>query len=219
MERKQFTFFHSFREATALIEDPLERVLAYDTIADYALYGTEPQWDTLPKIVQMAFMLIKPTLDSSNRKAQGGMNGRPFKQTAKIEERYHKDNAKEKEKEIEKEIENEIENEIETEKEVEGNDADFARFWAVYPKKVGKEDAYKAFRQAKQPLDVLLKAIEQQRSSPQWIKDGGTYIPSPARWLSGKRWLDQPTPRPTNQLSAMDLAAIQRMMEHPTPLA
>ena len=73
----------------------------------------------------------------------------------------------------------------------------FAEFWARYPKKKAKEDAQRAWMK-RQPspelLSVMLSALERQRHSPDWLKDGGRYIPLPARWLNGSRWLDEELP-------------------------
>lgn len=74
-------------------------------------------------------------------------------------------------------------------------DADgFAAFWAAYPKKAGKADALKAWN--KLAPDVVLqeqmgKALEVQKQSQQWRKDGGQYIPMPSTWLNGRRWEDE----------------------------
>ncbi|WEM00078.1 MULTISPECIES: hypothetical protein [Delftia] len=71
----------------------------------------------------------------------------------------------------------------------------FDAFWKTYPKKVGKDDARKAFdkRKPDQPLvDRMLKAVETQAQSEQWLKDGGQYIPNPATWLNQGRWDDEP---------------------------
>lgn len=72
-----------------------------------------------------------------------------------------------------------------------GNDASFSAFWDAYPRKVGKGAAQKAFSKAKVPLTVLLSALEQQKQSDQWNRDGGQYIPYPATWLNQRRWEDE----------------------------
>lgn len=68
---------------------------------------------------------------------------------------------------------------------------DFDAFWSAYPKKVGKQSARKAFEKAKVPLETLLTAIERQKCSSQWSRDGGRYIPNPATWLNQGRWEDE----------------------------
>lgn len=67
----------------------------------------------------------------------------------------------------------------------------FDRFWAAYPKKVGKQAAKKAFDRVKVPVETLLTAIEQQKCSDQWSRDNGCYIPNPTTWLNQGRWEDE----------------------------
>ena len=69
---------------------------------------------------------------------------------------------------------------------------DFERFWEAYPRKMGKEEARKAFQQVDVPVGVLLDAVSVQKKSAQWKKEGGRYIPYPANWLNQRRWEDQP---------------------------
>jgi len=40
----------------------------------------------------------------------------------------------------------------------------------------------------------ILNAIEQQKQSEQWSKDGGQFIPLPATWLNNQRWEDDVLP-------------------------
>lgn len=69
-------------------------------------------------------------------------------------------------------------------------DGAFDRFWAEYPKKVGKGQAQKAFSKISVPVETLIEAVHRQKNSVQWQKDGGQYIPNPATWLNQKRWED-----------------------------
>lgn len=68
--------------------------------------------------------------------------------------------------------------------------ADFMAFWAAWPKKQAREDAYKAWKALLPPLDAVLDALKWQRQQEGWLKDNGAYIPLPATYLRGKRWLD-----------------------------
>lgn len=71
----------------------------------------------------------------------------------------------------------------------------FDRFWTEYPRKVGKDEARKAFEKRKpdEPLlDRMLKAIREQAQSDQWAKDGGKFIPHPSTWLNAGRFDDEP---------------------------
>lgn len=97
------------------------------------------------------------------------------------------------------ETEREAEKEKEAEKETEisrtsalGVDAKFDAFWQAYPKKTGKGAARKAWSKVKPDLVIALKALEWQKQSDQWRKDGGQYIPNPATWLNQGRWEDAP---------------------------
>ena len=69
-------------------------------------------------------------------------------------------------------------------------DGAFDRFWTEYPKKVGKGQAQKAFSKVSVPVETLIDAVQRQKGSVQWQKDGGQYIPNPSTWLNQKRWED-----------------------------
>lgn len=118
MERSQFTFYESFFKAISRIKKKADRAGAYDAICAYALYGTEPDLDSLSSDAAVAFILSKPNLDASRRKASSGRKGGMKKQTESKEEANGKQpgSEKEKEKEDEKEKEKEIENECYTPK-------------------------------------------------------------------------------------------------------
>ena len=79
----------------------------------------------------------------------------------------------------------------------------FDVFWKAYPRKVAKKKALEAWTKAAEEkdfpgLDAILEAIEQQKKSDQWTRDGGKFIPYPTTWLSQGRWADQVVP-PANQ--------------------
>lgn len=70
----------------------------------------------------------------------------------------------------------------------------FADFWKAYPKKVAKPQALKAWKKAKpsgQVLADLMTALEKQKVSADWLKDGGQFVPYPATWLNARRWEDE----------------------------
>ena len=70
----------------------------------------------------------------------------------------------------------------------------FDAFWSAYPRKVGKDAAAKAFAKRRVDADLLaamLAAVETQRHSDQWRRDGGQFIPHPAMWLKEGRWQDE----------------------------
>lgn len=219
MGRTQFTFYESFYKAAKRIKDPSARAEVYDAICEYALYGNEPDIDALSEMAAIAFELIKPNLDASRKKAESGKLGGTKKQSestfeangSKTEAKRKQNEASEKQEQTESKKENkkekEGENKIEIENKKKSYDADgFAAFWAAYPKKAGKADALKAWN--KLAPDVVLqeqmgKALEVQKQSQQWRKDGGQYIPMPATWLNGRRWEDE-APQAQSQESQFD---------------
>lgn len=73
-------------------------------------------------------------------------------------------------------------------------DAEFATWYAAWPKKVAKGSAQRAYRAARRQHAVtaaeLLEAVGPVRA--RWDRAPGerTYIPYPATWLNGERWAD-----------------------------
>jgi hypothetical protein len=69
----------------------------------------------------------------------------------------------------------------------------FDAFWSEYPRKVGKAAARKAYTKVARSVmpETLLTALRGQISSPQWLKEGGQFIPHPATWLNQGRWEDE----------------------------
>jgi len=73
-------------------------------------------------------------------------------------------------------------------------DPDFEQFYKAYPKKKAKVDALKAWKQVKKklpPIADIVAAVEAQKKTEDWRKDGGQFIPLPATWLRGGRWDDE----------------------------
>jgi hypothetical protein len=70
----------------------------------------------------------------------------------------------------------------------------FEEFWKLYPRKVNKAKAQKAFLGLK-PTEKLFKTImaslDKAKESREWVKEEGQYIPHPTTWLNGKRWEDE----------------------------
>lgn len=75
------------------------------------------------------------------------------------------------------------------------------QIYALFPKKVGREDALKAISGAlkKHPLDYLLgktsqfaEAVNSWPSSYRYFQDGGDRCPHPASWFNAGRYADDP---------------------------
>jgi len=72
----------------------------------------------------------------------------------------------------------------------------FEEFWKAYPKKKAKPFAFKAWKNIKDiniKKDFILQAVELHKTSIDWNKDGGMFIPFPQKWLNEHRWLDTVT--------------------------
>lgn len=66
----------------------------------------------------------------------------------------------------------------------------FSDFWKLYPKRLAKEDARKAFKKLKMTDELfqqIAKAIKDQGLATGDLK----FVPYPATWLNGKRWEDE----------------------------
>ena len=67
----------------------------------------------------------------------------------------------------------------------------FLEFWTVYPKKVDKKGAFRAFKNIKKLKEVfpeIMSALEVQKRSEQWTKANGQYIPNPTTYIHQERW-------------------------------
>lgn len=76
----------------------------------------------------------------------------------------------------------------------------FDAFWAAYPNKVNKKKALQSWERINPSLslfDRIMAALENQKRSPAWVKDGGQFIPHPTTWLNGEKWEDIGVVAPT----------------------
>lgn len=72
---------------------------------------------------------------------------------------------------------------------------DFDLFWQAYPRKTAKGAARKAWAKLSPDtatVQKMLDALNWQRHQPQWLKDGGQFIPMPATYINQERWDDEP---------------------------
>ncbi len=82
-------------------------------------------------------------------------------------------------------------------KESKGICSNFNVFYAEYPKKKDKAEAIKAFTKLKpddELLETILTAIRKQKTTDDWLKDNGNYIPLPSTYLNHRRWEDEIVP-------------------------
>lgn len=75
-----------------------------------------------------------------------------------------------------------------------GHDVMFDRFWQVYPRRVGKLDARKAWARAlrQAPDHVIIAGAQRYADDPNRSDE---YTAHPATWLRAGRWADDPLPQ------------------------
>lgn len=230
-ERGQFTFYRSFWEAVKGLPKK-DKLPILEAIISYALDGVEPSGLSQSQLA--FFLLVKPTLDSSRKKAangkQGGKSGKANgkangKQMISKPQANGKHPVSEKEKENEKEIEIEGEKDKEQTESAPNSGKPFTAFWEAYPKKIDREgawEAWKALNPSPETADQILAALTVWKSSSQWTQDGDRFIPNAAKFLSQKHWLSPPKPGTGKQaipkgaaghLGAAELENIRRLMQ------
>lgn len=70
----------------------------------------------------------------------------------------------------------------------------FDQFYRLYPRRQKRPNAESAWKKLKPDAalrETLLAALANHCLRPDWIKDGGQYIPLPATWLNGRCWEDE----------------------------
>lgn len=73
----------------------------------------------------------------------------------------------------------------------------FDGFWAIYPRRQAKKEAQKAWAKIKPDAALsqcIIESVERWKSSPEWQKSNGRFIPYPASFLNGRRWEDELPP-------------------------
>ena len=135
----------------------------------------------LPEIDQLAFRLRYTVLEC--RRLLGQIDN--FLITT-----CHQDGSTE----TETETETEAETETETKRSRASVGSLFLKFWDSYPKKKSKgaaEKAFKALKPDEQLVETMISKIDLAKTSADWTKEGGQFIPHPATWLRAKGWDDE----------------------------
>lgn len=74
-------------------------------------------------------------------------------------------------------------------------DLEFARFWNVYPRKVGKGEARKVWAKLRKngvDLEAVIAGAERYRDDPARQRKDLEYTKHPGPWLNAERWTDMP---------------------------
>ena len=70
----------------------------------------------------------------------------------------------------------------------------FDIFWKAYPKKIGKQVAWSSFNKLKADeklLKTILQDIVFRKTTAEWLKNNGMFIPYPTTYLNQRRWEDE----------------------------
>lgn len=195
-----------------------QRCRLYEAMAFYAFTGQEPAWpqdapewliwEALKQTVDRADKKVNQNKRNASKSTDTETNGseaerieaKPSEPEQTEANRSETDNHKPKTINQET-ITQEREREDSTPPKPPAKKAadDFSVFWLAYPKKQDKQNALKAWKKLNPDAETqrkMILAIQAQRASPQWQKDGGQFIPMPSTWLNGRRWEDQPTQAP-----------------------
>lgn len=71
---------------------------------------------------------------------------------------------------------------------------EFEKFWKAYPKRKSRGRAEKAWNKIspdEQLQSKILASIERAKTSENWVKESGRFIPHPATWLNDRGWEDE----------------------------
>lgn len=84
----------------------------------------------------------------------------------------------------------------------------FSGFWALWPshaRKVNRKGCQGIWsRDALESLtDTILASLQKWRTSRDWCKNGGEFIPQPATWLNQRRWETEPEPASEGEQPAL----------------
>jgi hypothetical protein len=166
------------------------------------LYGSTGDAPDLPGNERFLFPRVKAQEDrfrenyeyqASINRENGAKGGRPPKPKKTEKNRKKPKQTEKTQTETETETENYTEAYAITPLKSPQGDG-FDRFWAIYPRKIGKQAALKSWSRLNPSIELtqgILQAVEYQKTWEQWQKDGGKYIPNPATWLNQGRWEDE----------------------------
>lgn len=195
---KYLKIWTSFRDVIKPLSDA-EKGRLFDLMLIYTETGENPgeiagnERYTWPAAKQMIDLM---KAESERLKKNGQNGGRPPKNKEPEETNENQEKPTETNENQPKPTESQKEKKY---KEIERKEKEnnlFDRFWTAYPRKVAKPDARKKFEKLNPDealLETMLAAIEKQKRSDQWIRDGGQFIPHPSTWLNQRRWEDEVT--------------------------
>lgn len=196
MELTYIKVFVDYLDAIEPLGDA-ERGRLFTALLEYGRTGAAPQLDGDERFL---FPLMRAQIDrdKASLEAESSAYSEAGKKGAKARWQGHKKDSldsqakpghkkdgqdgKDKDKDKDKEKEN-------TPKPPDA----FDEFWAAYPKKKSKGAARKAWEKLKPSPEMramILRSIEREKQSSDWLEADGKYIPYPATWLNAEGWED-----------------------------
>jgi len=90
----------------------------------------------------------------------------------------------------------------------------FTEFWSTYPRKAAKPEAIKAWKKVKEDeIQTILRDIEFRKTSTDWTKDDGHFVPHPATYLNQRRWEDETVKDKSKEGNVQKIADKQAELE------
>ena len=217
-KKKSFLIYFDWEETLNMLTDK-ELGIVFRALFRYAKNG-EPT-DFQDRTLSAIFTILKGHIDRDIRKYEeicelrseygkkGGLKSGITRKNKSISgtsdnEAKQSKSLKTETNEADKDNEKDIDKDNDTDKEIIPSFSektvcaysdDFLVFWKVYPKKVGKAEAFKQWKKGKirkNDLDDILCALNWQKNSSQWCASSGRYIPNPSTYISQRRWEDEP---------------------------
>lgn len=198
--RDSFVFYRSYYEAIAELDDDTQLKI-YQALCDYSLNGAEPN---LAGVAKAVFTLIKPTLEANRKRYENGKKGgKPNQIETKNEPNANQSVTKTKPNinqtltkakpnvNVNDNVNVNVNENIPPKSPKGDLQERFNAFWEVYPRKVAKQAAIKAWEKIKPDAELTKKIVESVKSqchNEQWHRDNGQYIPYPTTWLNRGEW-------------------------------
>jgi hypothetical protein len=93
---------------------------------------------------------------------------------------------------------------------------EFDLFWDSYPLKLGKKQAWLAWKRDEPELDAVMSALDRWKRSKKWQAEEGRYIPRAVKFLEEKYYEEPPKDAvpmgASGYLGKAELEAIERLM-------
>ncbi len=180
----QVSLAERWKWARRTVGDYLRSLKARDMIAIESASGKDVGW-TMITIRNYDKFQSSDAFASSTSFATGSANEPPpFRQRSAIHKNGNNgENGKTEEREV-------LASQGTEPRAYYGDDG-FEGFWSAFPKKWGRDLALAAFRGLAPDRDLcatILGALEEQKRSAEWRRDGGKYVPRADVWLRDRRW-------------------------------